>query len=359
MKFTVTQQDLNNALQFVASAIERKTTLPIMANVMLNAVDGKLTLSGSSLDVEKRVSIPATIEQEGDITIPAAKFLDFAKNADQEKDIKFTMKSGKASVSSGRSRWTLTTLPAKEFPSFMDVQDPKVLSVDVEKLIDGISRCAPTMAVNDVRYYLNGMLFDINSDNLNIVATDGHRLSAYNIGCNADFERQAIIPRKALLDVLKMITKAPDATIEIGRDNVKVSVGDMVMFTKLVDGKFPDYNRVIPASLSIEANMNTDELRNAVKRTLPLANNYNAMAFDFVDGGLTVQSTNMDQEEAVEDIPISLQGDNINIGFNGAYVMDMLSSIKDENITFKMGSANTSARIDEGDFISVLMPLRI
>jgi DNA polymerase-3 subunit beta len=359
MKFTVTQHDLNNALAFVASAIERKTTLPVMANVMLTAADGRLSLSGSNGEVEKRITIIADVEDWGSITVPAAKFLDFAKNADNSKDITFTVKDNKAIVNSGRSRWSLQTLPSSEFPEFMSIEGAETLSLDISKLIDGISRCAPTMAQQDVRYYLNGMLFDVNGDTMTVVATDGHRMSSYRIDTNASFERQAIIPRKAILDILKMISKASDATIEIGKDNVKVAVGEMVMYTKLVDGKFPDYKRVIPNDFNSSVNLNTEELRNAVKRTLPLSNQYNAMSFDFVDGSLTIESTNAEHENAVEVIPASIEGSDINIGFNGAYVMDMLGSISGEDITFNLASSGSSAKIEEGDFVAVLMPLRL
>jgi len=215
------------------------------------------------------------------------------------------------------------------------------------------------MAQKDVRYYLNGMLFDVKDGKLTVVATDGHRLSCYSMDTDAEFERQAIIPRSAVLDILKMITKAPDAKIIIGRDNVKVTVGNMVMYTKLIDGKFTDYKRVIPSDLTINADMNTEELRNSVKRTLPLSNQYFATEFVFNDGQLTINATNTNQEKAVEEIPVSKSGDDISIGFNGMYVSDLLGSIDSENVVFQMKNSASSALVEDGDFIGVLMPLRI
>lgn len=361
MKFTTTQKALSDSMAFVASAIERKTTLPILANVLIEAANGKITLSGTNTELEKRTSIEADVKQEGTITVPAQKFFDFAKNADPDKNVTVTVKDGKAAINSGRRRWNLSTLPADQYPEFMVIEGAESLSVDISELAEGVKRCSPTMAVNDVRYYLNGMLFEAKEGKLNIVATDGHRLGKYSIDTDYDGERAVIVPRQAVTDILKMLGKSQDAYIEIGRDNIKVTAGDMVMYSKLVDGKFPDYNRVIPRDLPISANLNTDELSNAVKCTLPLTNPMNnGMRFTFADGQLTIESNNAEQETAVETMPVALDGaDSVEIGFNGQYMATMLGTIEGENITLGMRDGMGAVRADEGSFTAVVMPIRM
>lgn len=357
MQFTTTQNDLNQALQFVASAIDGKSTLPVLNNVLIQAEAGRVVISGTNAEVEKRITIPAKVEQDGSITVPAKKFQDFAKNADPQKDIKLTVANNKATVQSGRSRWQLVTIPASEYPEFMQVKGSEPVSVDVNKLIDGIKRCGSAMGVNDVRYYLNGMLLDVKPGSVTLVATDGHRMSMYALDTDAQIDRQAIVPRQTVLDINKMISRAIDATIELGVDNIKVTVGNMEMYSKLIDGKFPNYKAVIPSDLPVSAEMNTEEFRSAVRRTLPLTNQYGAMLFAFADGQLVMNATNQQHEEATEDIPAAFTSP-VEIGFNGNYTMDMLNSVTSETMTLQMKDGNSSARVDDGDYTAVLMPIR-
>jgi len=361
MKFTVSQSDLSSAMAFVTSAVESKSTMPILQNVLIVADEGKLTITGTNLEIEKSVTIESAVGESGSITVPARKLLDFAKNADSSKDISLELKGAEATIKSGRSRWKLSTLPAKDFPESNSMGDnPQSINVDIAELSRGISKVLPSMAQQDVRYYLNGMLFDVSESGLTIVATDGHRMSMYTVDADSHFEKQSIVPRTAVSDISKMISKGFDGTIEVTSNYLKVETSSMMLKTKLIDGKYPDYKRVIPSKCCVSAEMSTVDLVNAVKRAMPLANQtYKGIKLSFDTDSLRITASNQQQEEAFEEIPCNIDGDNMDIGFNGIYVQDAISAIESDSTIIQLSDGSSSARIDEGKFTAVLMPMRL
>jgi|5B_taG_2_1085324.scaffolds.fasta_scaffold45882_2 DNA polymerase-3 subunit beta len=359
MKFTVSQSELNRAMQFVASAIDGKSTLPVMSNVLITADADSITLSGTNGELEKLITISADVKEHGETTVPAKKMTDFAKNADPSKDVTLELKNAKASIKSGRAKWQLNTLPAKEYPEFMSIDESESIECDIALLVDAVKRCSPTMANNDTRYYLNGMLFDIDGTTMTVVATDGHRMNFYEMPISESQPRQIIIPRASVNDIVKMISKGSEASIVIGKDNIKVSVDGMVMYSKLVDGRYPDYKRVVPSDCPVTATINTEEFRSSVRRTIPITTKINnGILFGFAGDSLTISATNEVSEQGTESMPCHISGGSMEIGFNGAYVMDALSSINEENTTINMSNSSSSVIINEGPFSAVLMPVR-
>lgn len=369
MEFTADKKEFSDAIAFVNSAAPTTTPMPIISNIKASCSESGVTFTATDLEIEKQASIIANVVSVGETTVTAKKLNMIAIQAsktNKEKPIKFKLnakKEGKREqvlMTSGRSRWVMATLPAREFPSF-DTPDSNIkIDVDTGDLADAMKQCQYAMAQQDVRYYLNGMLMDMKGGHLSVVSTDGQRLSKSDVNVSTEIERQAIIPRKPVGEIIKMLSSSDSATIELGKDSVKISADNRVIQSKLIDGKFPDYNRVIPQSSTIEATVNRTELIESVACVMPLANEkYKGMRFVFDGNTVTVQGNNPETEESVDEIGADVVGGTVEIGFNGDFVRDALSQIGDSNVTLKMSDSNAAARIDSGNYTAVLMPMRL
>jgi len=361
MKFTVSQSDLSSAMAFVTSAVESKSTMPILQNVLIVACNDKLKLTCTNLSLEKSAFIKASIESSGSITVPARKLLDFAKNADSTKDILFELSGAEATIKSGRSRWKLSTLLSSEFPEILtNDEESKFVEVDIQELSKGIKKTSSAMANKDNRYYLNGMLFDIKNDGVTIVATDGHRMSMYKIDSDNDFEKQSIVMRDSVPDISRMIDDETDVKISVSANYFRLTSETKSIKTKLIDGKYPDYNRVLPKEFNGSAEFSKIDIERAIRRAMPLANEkYKGFRFTFSNDTLRVQASNQQQEEAFEEIPCNVDGDDVEIGFNGEYVQDAVSNIDADSVVIQIRDAGSSIRIDSGRYTSTIMPMRL
>lgn len=368
MKFTVKRDALLGPLQLVAGAVERRQTLPVLANILLVLTDDKLSLTGTDLEVEivGRLDVES-VTDIGEITVPARKLLDICRSLPDNAMIDITLdEDQRLLVKSSRSRFILSTLPANDFPSTEitegDVQFncPQFL---IKRLID---RTSFAMAQQDVRYYLNGMLWETENNTLRCVATDGHRLAmcTREIDINVPSKSQAILPRKGVVELSRLL-KDDDSVLQVtlSSHHIRVETPDYTLTSKLVDGKFPDYERVLPKGGNNILLGNRDELKQAFGRTAILSNEkYRGVRLTLNEGMLTIVANNPEQEEAEEQVVIDYTGDKIEIGFNVSYLQDVTNVLSTENIKLTLSDANSSALIEEpesGDSVYVVMPMRL
>lgn len=366
MKFTVSRETLLKPLQLVLGVVERRQTLPILSNVLMVLEDGKLSLTGTDLEVEivGHVELDAPGEG-GEITVPARKLMDIVRSLPDGAEINFSEKDGRVIVKSGRSRFTLSTLAASDFPNVDEGAGRFELNIaqpELKKLIDST---AFAMAQQDVRYYLNGMLWEVEQNNLRAVATDGHRLamSTREMGATAAEKISAIIPRKGVLELSRLLSDDGEVLLVIGSNHIRVSSEDFRFTSKLVDGSYPDYERVLPRNGSKEVFGDRAEMRQAFARAAILSNEkYRGVRLMLSDGLLKIVANNPEQEEAEEEVVVNYQGEGLEIGFNVSYLLDVLNVLPGEQTRFTLSDANSSALVtdaENSESVYVVMPMRL
>lgn len=365
MKFSISREALIKPLNLVAGVVERRQTLPILSNVLLSLEGTQLSLTGTDLEVELigRVEVEAGAI-DGEITVPARKLVDICKSLPDSSQIEFTVDSGKATVKAGRGRFTLSTLPATEFPSVDEGAGDQTLEIAqsvVKRLID---RTAFAMAQQDVRYYLNGMLLELKAGRLRMVATDGHRLAL----CTANEavstgDAAIIIPRKGVLELSRLLDTDESIRLVIGSNHIRAANQQFTFTSKLVDGKFPEYERVLPKSADKTVIGQRLELRQAFTRTAILSNEkYRGVRLKLSADTLDITANNPEQEQAEEVVAVEYQGDELEVGFNVSYLLDVLSVLDGEQIRLSLSDSASSALLeeaDEGDSLYVVMPMRL
>lgn len=369
MKFSISREALIKPLNLVAGVVERRQTLPILANVQLVLAGQELALTGTDLEVELigRVQLPeGAIQSLGEITIPAKKLVDICKALPDGSDINLQLDDQKLIIKSGRSRFQLSTLPANDFPSVDQAKGGQVFTLKQGELKRLIERTSFAMAQQDVRYYLNGMLFELTNGQLRLVATDGHRLAmaTYVGDINVEQGAQVIVPRKGVVELARLlINEEEEAEVIIGSNHIRVITKDFTFTSKLIDGKFPDYERVLPRGSTKVVLGSRAHLRQAFARTAILSNEkYRGIRMLLSNGELRIVANNPEQEEAEETVAVDYQGENLEIGFNVSYLLDVLSAIHGETARFSLSDANSSALVEESDGSDcqyVVMPMRL
>jgi DNA polymerase-3 subunit beta len=365
MKFSVVRETLLKPLQLVAGVVERKQTMPVLANVLLEVKDNILTLTGSDLEVELVGHITLDECQEGRITVPARKLMDICKSLPDSAVIEFSVDDTRAVIRSGRSRFTLSTLPADEFPNIQDMQGDLSVVVAQNSVRRLIERTGFAMANQDVRYYLNGMLFEVADGQLRVVATDGHRLATAIEDAQVSGDlTQVIVPRKGVLELNRLLSDS-DETVElqIGANHIRAKVADYIFTSKLVEGKFPDYHRVIPRNNDKIIIADRLELRQVFLRASILSNEkYRGVRLILANGMLQVFANNPEQEEAEESVLVQYQGDNLEVGFNVSYLLDVLGVVNSQEVRISLNDATASALVEESESHAaqyVVMPMRL
>lgn len=366
MKFVISREALLQPLQLVSGVVEKRQTLPVLGNVLLALEGQNLTLTGTDLEVE--IIGQTLLEQageDGEITLPARKLMDICKSLPEHSDIELTVKDGKATLVSGRSKFTLATLSANEFPSINDINEKHSFAMaqgNLKHLIDSIGFA---MAQQDVRYYLNGMLFELSPQQFRTVATDGHRLATAVIDQNCcDETLQIIVPRKGVLELSRLMEESDaEVTLMISHNHIRIKTDSFVFTSKLVDGKFPDYNRVIPKNNNQLLTANRQELKQVFQRAAILSNEkYRGVRLVLNQDNLKVLANNPDQEEAEESLSVDYSGNEFEIGFNVSYLLEVINVINDEQIRFILSDSNSSALIEYPEANGcqyVVMPMRL
>ncbi|HET7662875.1 MAG TPA: DNA polymerase III subunit beta [Rhodanobacteraceae bacterium] len=368
MQFAIQREALLKPLQQVVGVIERRQTLPVLANFLVHAQGGSVSFTGTDLEVELVATTAAQDVVEGEITIPARKLFDIVRALPDGVAISLKLAGERIQMQAGRSRFTLATLPASEFPTVdaIEVVDRVVVSEAVLK--DLIDRTAFAMANQDVRYYLNGMLLELEKGLLRCVATDGHRLAlaetTASVGTETDSRRQVIIPRKGVLELAGLFEAGEgEVELEFGRNHLRVKRGDVVFTSKLIDGRFPDYEAVIPIGADKRVALPRDVLRMALQRAAILSNEkYRGVKLEVSPGSLRLVAHNPEQEEAVEELEADTRVDELSVGFNVGYLMDALAALRSETVCLNLRDAQSSCLLEGGDDEKsrhVVMPLRL
>lgn len=367
MHFTIQREALLKPLQLVAGVVERRQTLPVLSNVLLVVQNQQLSLTGTDLEVELvgRVALEEQAEP-GEITVPARKLMDICKSLPNDALIDIRVDGQKLLVKAGRSRFTLSTLPANDFPTVEEGPGSLTFSLVQSKLRRLIERTSFAMAQQDVRYYLNGMLLEMNGGVLRAVATDGHRLAMCAMqACLEHSDRhQVIVPRKGILELARLLTEQDgEVSIVLGQHHIRATTGEFTFTSKLVDGKFPDYERVLPKGGDKQVVGDRQLLREAFSRTAILSNEkYRGIRLQLASGLLKIQANNPEQEEAEEEVAVDYSGDPLEIGFNVSYLLDVLAVMSAEQVRLTLSDANSSALLQEADnddSAYVVMPMRL
>ncbi|MBL4852052.1 MAG: DNA polymerase III subunit beta [Gammaproteobacteria bacterium] len=353
-------------LQLINGVVERRQTLPILANVLIEANQGVLSLTATDLEVEIIIQLEVDSKVSGRITLPARKLFDICRSLGDSADITIKVAEDKATIRSGRSRFVLTTLPADDFPDIGVMEDARSFTLKQGELKRLIDQTSFAMAQQDVRYYLNGMLFEMGSDQLRTVATDGHRLAmaeaAVNIGWNE--KTQVIVPRKGINELQRLLDDLDkDVNIELGINHIRFSTEGLSFTSKLVDGRFPDYEHVVPKGGDKIVIVDRDALKQALVRASILTNEkFRSISVQVKSGSIVIRARNPEQEHAEEEVEVDYSGDEFEIGFNAAYVQDALGAMNEQQVQMVFtdpgsscllhGVANESSRY-------VVMPMRI
>lgn len=361
------QDKLLGALQSVAGIVERRHTLPILANVLMRKTGDAVEFTTSDLEIQVRT----TAELGGDAgqlstTVGARKLIDILRSLPADQVVTLTAAQNKLTLQGGKSRFTLQTLPADDFPLVNEAADFGPAFGVPQKALKGlINQVHFAMAVHDIRYYLNGILFVAEGKTLTLVATDGHRLALAQATLETDIPKQEVIlPRKTVLELQRLL-KDEDTPIEMrfAGNQAKFSFSGMEFVTKLVEGKFPDYNRVIPKNHKNAVTLGRAPLLASLQRAAILTSEkFKGVRLNIEPGVLRIASSNAEQEEAKEELEIDYDGDTIEIGFNVTYLMDALANMGQEMVKVELQDTNSSALItvpEQAGFKYVVMPMRI
>lgn len=366
MKFSVSREALLKPLQLVAGVVERRQTLPVLANVLIVLDGDRLSMTGTDLEVEivARVQL-AEAGDSGELTVPARKLVDICRSLPDDAILQFSEENQRVILKSGRSRFTLSTLPASDFPNVEQGNGDLQFTCeqqDIKRLID---RTGFAMAQQDVRYYLNGMLWEVQEGQLRAVATDGHRLAMCTraVSVSTPSTTQAILPRKGVVELARLLDGQGSVEIVLGSNHIRVATEAYTFTSKLVDGKFPDYERVLPRGGNKLVFGDRNDLRQAFGRTAILSNEkYRGVRLLLTDGQLTIVANNPEQEEAEEQVAVDYSGDQLEIGFNVSYLQDVTGVLSSDNIKMTLSDSNSSALLEEpdgGDSVYVVMPMRL
>ncbi|MEN9464291.1 MAG: hypothetical protein RL217_472 [Pseudomonadota bacterium] len=366
MKFTISREALLQPLQFVAGVVEKRHTLAVLSNVLLEVKGQQLTMTGTDLEVElvARITLEE-VSQEGAVTVPGKKLMDICRSLPEGSDITIEQDEQRVNIRAGRSRFTLSTLPATEFPNIEDISDKNNFSLPQTALRRAIDRASFAMAQQDVRYYLNGMLFEVTNNSLRTVATDGHRLATCKVAISGpDTTTQIILPRKGVLELSKLLNQSDaSVTLVLSSNHLRAQFESYSFTSKLVDGKFPDYNRVIPRNGNNVLLGDRAEMRQVLNRAAILSNEkYRGVRMLLENDSLKVLANNPEQEEAEDSMSVEYRGDSLEMGFNVSYLQDVMSVIDSNLVKITFSDANSSALVEEpegGDAMYVVMPMRL
>lgn len=369
MKFTIQRAVLLKPLQIISGVIERRQTLPILANVLITAKNNTLSLTGTDFEIELIGSTPLeNITEEGATTVSAKKLLDICRALPDEAQLQISLEKNQLVLRSGKSRYLLSTLPAQDFPSVESIAFTTQFEISQTKLKNLISKIYFAMGQQDVRHYLNGALFDIDHDTIKCVATDGHRLALSSVhhanpGRNAT---RVILPRKSVLELMRLLDTNSEHTImlSIGDNHFRLTAPEFVFTSKLLNAQYPDYSKLIPRTINNIAIASRELFKQALTRASILSNEkFRGIRLQFDQGALKIMANNPEQEEAEELINLDYQGSGMEMGFNVAYLLDVVSTIATDTIRCSFTDPDAGVLIeatgDDDSSLYVIMPMRL
>ena len=355
-------------LQAVSGIVERRHTLPILSNVLVEQAGGKLSVTATDLEIQisaqSDVAVPEGESQA--VTLPARKLQDLLRALPDDSLLNIDAQASKVVVKAGRSRFNLQSMPAGDYPRITPSQDKQqTVQVPQRQLRALLGLVSFAMAQQDIRYYLNGLLLVIDKNSVLAVATDGHRLSYASLALEAEYAHQEVIlPRKTVLELSKLLADDDTlVTIDILTNQIRFRFGNIELVSKVIDGKFPDYNRVIPTGYTRSITLDRTVILHTLQRAAILSNEkFRGVRLVLSPGSLKIICTNSEQEEAEEELEIAYAGDPLDVGFNINYLLDVLMNLSAPEVVLSFGDANSSALVtmpERGDYKYVVMPMRI
>lgn len=366
LKIKASNEKLLGPLQQVTGIVERRHTLPILSNVLITAGGGHVDFLATDLEVQITARAELDGNAEGAVTVGARKLYDILRALPEDAEVALEAKENRMTVKAGKSRFNLQTLAATDFPKMVEAKDAsRTLQLPQKALKQALGLVQFAMAVQDIRYYLNGVLFSVDKNTLRVVATDGHRLSFASQDLGSDHGNvEAILPRKTVIELIKLLGDTDDpVAIAMGSNQVRFAFGGIEIVSKIVEGKFPDYQKVIPTTHKNRVTIDRTTLAQSLNRAAILSNEkIRGVRLVFTKNALSIICTNNEQEEAEEGLAIDYDGDPLDIGFNISYLLDVLNHVGSDSVSVTMGDSNSSALIQipgREDFKYVVMPMRI
>ena len=355
-------------LQMVSGIVERRHTLPILSNVYLKATNNRLEVIATDLEIQIATSAALDQEYAGEtLTISARKTLDILRALPDKTKITLEASENRAILKSGKSKFNLQTLPSSDFPLIAPKENATVQTVTLEQTVlkNMLQKVQFAMAQQDIRYYLNGLLLVLDGDTMRLVATDGHRLSHASTTLNINAaSREVILPRKTVIELVKLLGDDNETVdLEITDTQITIKFGNVTLVSKLVDGKFPDYKRVIPTELKNTLILGRETLQGALQRASILSNEkFRGVRWVLTKNLLKIICSNSEQEEAEEELEVSYEGEPLDIGFNVNYILDCLNNLAVQDVNCILGDSNSSMLMtikEDSTFQYVVMPMRI
>jgi len=370
MKFIVSREQLLVPLQQIVSVIEKRQTMPILANVLIKAIDNKLILTGTDLEIQLIVQVQVDIAEEGEITVPARKFLDICRLLPNDSSIDFVLQDDKVKIKSGRSRFSLSSLVASDYPEFVETEMEGEFQVDAVLLKKALDKTVFCMASQDVRYYLNGLMMNLSNSRLKLVASDGHRLAIYenDIGQDTGYESRILVPKKGVQELSRLLDKSDEqVNIKFSKNTIRFQTKKMTLSAKLVDANYPDFNKVFQQEFFSAISIPRQSLKAALTRVAILANEkFKGVSLEITAGQLKISAHNPEHEEAEEELSLDYQGDSVTIAFNAQYILDAIANLDSDNAQLIIARNASSCFIEEPqspeqslEYRFIVMPMRL
>lgn len=366
MKFTIARENLLTPLQQVIGVIERRQTLPILSHVLMKLAGNRLELTGTDLEVQLVIQSATEVGEDGEVTVPARKLLDICRLLPEQSTVNIDCRQEKFAIQCGRSRFSLATLPAGNYPAF-DASVPEVeLTISSRVLHRAMEKTVSAMGQQDVRYYLNGLMLEMSNGLLRTVSSDGHRLALFqemlDNGCPQ--ARQVIIPRKGVMELYRLMSDQDRPVIvQIAPNNMRLLLGDLSFSVKLIEGRFPDFQRVMPRDITKVVTVEKDAFKAALTRVSILANEkYKGVGIEVNGGVMRLNAQNPEHEEAEEEVAVRLEGEGLAVGFNAAYLLDAINNIDSDDVRLSFTDAANSCLIEDVEdqkFKFIVMPMRL
>lgn len=365
MQIRLEREALLKPVGIVAGVVERRLTLPILSYILIKAADRKISFTGTDLEVEIVATVEGDVEKAGEVTVPARKLFDISRALPEGAAFTLSKQGDKVVVKSGKSRFSLSTLPPADFPSIQVDNLERALTISHAGLKEVIERTAFCMAQQDVRYYLNGLYIEVEGKRIRAVATDGHRMAVTETKVTGEAAAsQIIFPRKGVQEVSRLLTDSEaEISVHLGVNHARLSIDNLTLTSKLIDGKFPDYTKVIPSNQSKLVALDKLAFREALSRVSILANEkYRGIRLNLEAGRLRVSANNPEQEEAVEEIDTAYSGEPLEIGFNVNYLIEATNAIHSTQVILGLNDANSSCTLTASNDEStkyIVMPMRL
>lgn len=365
MKFSIQREAFLSPLTQVVGVVERRQTLPVLANFLIEAESGGIQVTGTDMEVEMVARTEAEVAQSGAITVTARKLVDICRALPEGVQIDVQLSADKLALHAGRSRFNLVTLPAAEFPTTDQVAAEAEYEIPEGQLGWLLDKTSFAMAHQDVRHYLNGLLLEFREGTLRAVATDGHRLALAEIKAPISGEVQGVIlPRKGVLELNRLLEdRDASVTLGVGKSYLRVDRARTVLTSKLIDGRFPDYEAVIPLNVDKGLSLNRSDFMHALQRAAILSNEkYRGVRLEIGRENVRIVAHNPQQEEAVEEVEAESNYDALTVGFNVNYLLDALGSLDGDTVRLSLKDANSSCLVSDSSSSAVrqvVMPLKL